>query len=94
MSYMQRKLNYCWGVQKFVENNTNLGCISGAKLNKVMVKFLKEHNLPYKEWNYKYKGINTPDIINAETIQMNWKEFRGWSIETYGGEDDKQDQQI
>ncbi len=78
MSYLQRKTNYCWGIQVYLEKNTNLGNIWGAKLNKVLVKFLKEKDLPYIQWNHKYKGLNTADIRNAETVQENWKSFKEW----------------
>ena len=52
------------------------------KTNKlIFVPFLKEHNIPYKQMNPRYKGINTADLQNCYTILENeelWKSFRKW----------------
>lgn len=78
MSYLQRKVNWARGVRKFLEKNGHDVSGSGRKSNKIMVEFLKEHNLPFEEWNFKYKGLNTADLVNAEVIQENFPLFRKW----------------
>lgn len=59
----------------YVEKNSSLGHQSPRKLNLIMIEFLKEKKLRYVKWNNKYKGLNTPDLINAETIQDCFGEF-------------------
>lgn len=55
---------------------------SSWKTNKkILVPFLKEHNIPYKQMNPRYKGINTADLKNCYTIletEERWKLFREW----------------
>jgi len=75
MSYIQRKANYAYGIQKWLNAN---GChiTSPKELNKYLVLFLKNNNLPYVNFNSKYKGINTADLINAELVQDHFLEFK------------------
>lgn len=82
MSYLQRKANYAYGVQCFLEKNGFDISGRGQKQNKIMVDFLKEKGLPYTKWNFNYKGLNTADLINSETIQEHFNDFKKW-IETY-----------
>ena len=78
MSYLQRKANYAYGVEVWLrKQNIDL---SRKKTNNIMVDFLKSKSLPYKYINYKYKGLNTADLINAEHVQDNWDEFKQWFI--------------
>ena len=55
---------------------------SSWKTNKlIFVPFLKENNLPYKQMNPKYKGINTADLQNCYDIlekEEIWEKFRKW----------------
>lgn len=80
MSYLQRKSNYAYGVRVFLSKNGYDVSGRGSKENAVMVEFLKEKGLRYTKWNPKYRGINTANLINAEIIQENWKEFRAWVL--------------
>jgi len=80
MSYLQRKTNYAYSIQCFLKKQGFDISGKGNKSNKVMVKFLKEHNLPYHKWNRNYRGFNTAELLNAETIQDNWKEFKKWIL--------------
>ena len=58
---------------------------SSWKTNKlIFVPFLKENNIPYKQMNPNYKGINTADLQNCYTILESeelWKKFRKWCKE-------------
>lgn len=58
---------------------------SSWKSNKlIFVPFLKENNIPYKQMNPNYKGINTADLQNCYTILESeelWKKFRKWCKE-------------
>lgn len=80
MSYIQRKANWAYGIQCFLSKQGHDISGSGAKMNKIMVKFLKEKNLPYRKWNYNYKGINTATLINSEPIQERFEEFKKWVL--------------
>lgn len=55
---------------------------SSWKTNKlIFVPFLKENNLPYRQMNPRYKGINTADLQNCYDILNNketWDKFRKW----------------
>lgn len=48
----------------------------GKKVNKIMVAFLKSRNLPYVQWNNKFKGLYTPNIRNSLLIQANFQFFK------------------
>lgn len=80
MSYLQRKTNYAHGVRCFLDKQGYDVSGKGKKENDIMVSFLKEKGLPFKKWNSRYKGLNTANLINAETIQENFKEFRNWVL--------------
>lgn len=53
------------------------------RLNKkVLIPFMKDHNLKYKVMNQRYKGINTADLQNCYTILESkeiWDKFRQWA---------------
>ena len=78
MSYLQRKANYAYGVRQFLAKKGYDVGGKGKKENKIMVDFLKEKGLPFIEWNNRYRGLNTANLVNAETIQDNFKDFRDW----------------
>lgn len=82
MSFLQRKAIDARGVIVYLRKKGFDVSGRGSKVNKIMVAFLKEKGLPYEKWNYRYKGLNTADLINAPSIQENWKEFKKW-LETY-----------
>ena len=81
MSNLQRLTTASYGVQCFLQKHGYdiSGC--GIKLNRIMVDFLKEKKLPYKNWNHRYRGLFTADLYNGETIQEHWMEFRNWVLE-------------
>ncbi len=78
MSNLQRLTFKSHGVQKFLSSKGYDVSGKGKKLNTIMVQFLKEHKLPYKRWNSRYKGLFTADLNNAVIIQDNWKLFKKW----------------
>lgn len=80
MSYLQRKTNYAHGVSVFLDKHGFNTKGRGHRENKIMVEFLKEMKLPYVNWNWNYKGLNTAELINAETVQDHWPEFRKWVL--------------
>ena len=82
MSYMQRKSNDAYAINLFLKRRGFDVSGKGRKQNKIMVEFLKSKGLPYKKWNNNYKGLNTADLINAETVQQHFQDFRNW-IENY-----------
>lgn len=54
-----------------------------CSFNTIMVRFLKERNLPYRRWNKRYKGTFAADLANAEFISNNcYSEFISWAIDT------------
>jgi hypothetical protein len=73
MSNLQRKVNALKGIKHFLNAQKIEGNVS-----KIMVKFLKENNLPYTKYNPNYKGLFTSDVCNAETIQQHFTEFRNY----------------
>lgn len=76
MSYLQRKANYAYGVSTWLRKQ---GVDTTRKtVNKIHVDFLKSMSLSYKLINYRYKGLNSEDLINAEHIQEHWSEFINW----------------
>lgn len=80
MSDLQRKTNYSYGITNFLLKQGFNVSGSGYKQNKIMVKFLKGKGLPYKHWNWRYKGLNTADLFNSEIIQEHWEEFKNWVL--------------
>lgn len=80
MNHLQRKANYAYGICVFLARHDFDVTGNGHKQNKIMIEFLKEKGLPYQKWNWNYKGLNTADLINAETIQDHWKEFKEWIL--------------
>lgn len=51
-----------------------------CSFNTIMVKFLKANNLPYRQWNKRYKGTFTADLANAEYISTTcYNEFVQWA---------------
>lgn len=80
MSYIQQKSNYAHGIRCFLDKNGFDTSGKGQKSNAIMVKFLKEKDLPYSKWNKNYKGLNTADLVNSETIQDHWVDFRKWVL--------------
>lgn len=83
MSFAQRKANYAYGINNYISKNTNLGWLKPKSLNDIMILFLKSINKPYIKWNYRYKGCNTPDLINSVEIQNNFELFIKWIKQTY-----------
>ena len=83
MLFAQRKANYAWGIANYINKNTTLGWLKPRKLNEIMIEFLKSINLKYMQWNPRYKGCNTPDLINSVAIQENWDLFKKWLKENY-----------
>lgn len=77
MSFMQRKANYAYGITNFLmKKGVFEDYPSKRKLNKFMVKYLKDEGLPYVKWNNRYKGINTADLVNSVRIQNDFRRFR------------------
>lgn len=73
MSYLQRKINDYSGISHWF-NKQGLNT-SPKYINNLMIEFLKSKNLEYQTFNCKYKGINTAELINAETVQIYFEEF-------------------
>lgn len=78
MSFAQRKAIAAYGVLNFLQKKGFDVAGRGYKLNKIMVAYLKERQLPYAKWNPKYKGTNTADQINSLKIKENWPDFKKW----------------
>lgn len=51
-----------------------------CSFNTIMVRFLKERNLPYRQWSKRYKGTFTADLANAQFISDDYySEFVSWA---------------
>lgn len=77
MSRLQRQIQACYGVEKFLSDVTG-NTYTEKKANKVMYAFLVAKGLKAWKWNNRYKGLRTAAVVNAEMVQEHWHEFREW----------------
>ena len=82
MSYLQRKTTACYGIERYLDKK-------GIKPTKktvsiITARFLEFKNLPFTEYNPKYRGLNHAGICNAELVQEHFSDFKKW-VETIAG---------
>lgn len=78
MSNLQRLNKNSYGICQYISKQYPNIKFSLRKYNKIMVKYLKEFNKPYKRWNNRYKGLFTADLINGNEIQNDFNHFANW----------------
>lgn len=83
MSNLQRMNNASYGIETYLRKQGIDVSGKGKKVNKIMVEFLKSRNLPYVQWNNKYKGLYTPNIRNAPLVQANFLFFQKFVRDNY-----------
>lgn len=78
MSNLQRLTNTAFKIRRYLElKGFDVGG-RGKKPNTILIQFLKENNLKYKNWNPKYKGFFTAELTNASTVEDNFVLFKNW----------------
>ncbi len=79
MNYnMKDKLRHELGVLNFLNKKGLIDTGKRGVINKVVIEFLNEYNLPIEKYNPKYKGNYDALNKNCTTVQENWDKFCLW----------------
>lgn len=84
MSNLQSKTNACYGIECWLRSQ-------GFKVTKktvsdITASFLKSKGLPYNKFNPRYKGLFYAGILNAESVQENFTEFKKYVLTNFKNE--------
>jgi len=75
---MRDNINAEWGIVKFLGEKRLVSSGRRGEINRVLVGFLEEYNLPIKKHNPRYRGIYDALNSNCITVQENWVKFHNW----------------
>jgi len=75
---MKDSLNTEWGIVKFVGEKGLVTSLKRGDINRLLVEFLTEYNLPIEKYNPRYRGHYDALNQNCGTVQENWNKFHHW----------------
>lgn len=75
---MMDSLNAECGVVKFMGDKGLVSSGRRGELNRLIVEFLNDHNLPVVKYNPRYKGNYDALNKNCSTVQEHFDKFHVW----------------
>lgn len=81
MSNLQRRANAAYGIECWLRSKNYK--VTNKTTADMTAAFLKSKGLEYQKFNPRYKGLWTPIICNALSVQEHFNEFTKFVLENY-----------
>ena len=81
MSNLQNRTRAAYGIECWLRNKGYK--VTNKTTADMTAMFLKSKGLQYQKFNPKYKGLWTPIIWNANSVQEHFNEFTKFVIDNY-----------
>jgi hypothetical protein len=81
MSNLQRKTKAAYAIECWLRSKNYK--VTNKTTADITSAFLKSKGLPYTKFNPRYRGLWTPVIMNAQSVQEHFNEFTNFVLKNY-----------